>query len=356
MTRIVVLSLLSLFAQAQEPTGRITPLLSVSPSLMRIGQNSPVLVVLSNSNLQTNAQIQTNDSFTFSLDLLSAEFTEIDPVVITGDRFQPGDWRAAYGPDRYTLILTYIGENRVFPAAEYVSIRARISTTRGPAAGKLVLLLPNADRYRQAEVSFATLTSVDFPIGPPGERGPMGPKGDKGDPGPIGPQGPSGPQGPQGPQGPIGPRGERGEQGPTGDTGPRGFGGPPGPKGDTGSPGPQGLPGIQGIQGIPGPQGPQGLPGPNRQIVAGFITPAGVSFGSGYTVVRNGVGSYSLTFTTPFSGLPPAFVFSTGASASAFFVNSLLVRTDGVDLQFVRTSGQAADPDTGFFFNATAMN
>jgi hypothetical protein len=101
------------------------------------------------------------------------------------------------------------------------------------------------------------------------------------------------------------------QQGVKGDTG---LQGPQGVKGDTGPQGPQGVKGDAGADGGPGAQGPQGPQGAKGDT--GAMGPAGsglakvirggtygqeppgpgVYAGSGFTIVRNSIGNYTITF------------------------------------------------------------
>ncbi len=121
-------------------------------------------------------------------------------------------------------------------------------------------------------------------------------------------QGAAGPAGPQGPQGDTGPQGPQGLKG---NPGSDGINGAPGPQGPKGNPGSDGINGTNGVDGAPGPQGPQGpkgetgATGPAGTGLAKVIRGGtygqeppgpGIYAGSGFTIVRNSAGNYTITF------------------------------------------------------------
>jgi hypothetical protein len=90
--------------------------------------------------------------------------------------------------------------------------------------------------------------------------------------------------------------------------------GPAGPQGPTGAPGPAGP---QGPQGLPGPQGSPGVANGISKGVHGTINGLNLSIitGTGFTVARtspNGVGSYDITFSSPFTAPPTCVISSVG--------------------------------------------
>jgi hypothetical protein len=58
-----------------------------------------------------------------------------------------------------------------------------------------------------------------------------------------------------------------------------------------------------------------------------------------------------LTYTTPFPSNPVPF-FTVGAAATPFFFTVFANAATFVEVQFTRSTGGNADPDTGFFFMA----
>jgi hypothetical protein len=85
--------------------------------------------------------------------------------------------------------------------------------------------------------------------------------------------------------------------------GPQGIQGPQGPKGDTGSMGPQ------------GPAGPAGMSG---TVLYGTISNVGgIIIGTGFTVVHNSTGNYTISFNTPFPAQPSCVISSVGHSYSS---------------------------------------
>ncbi len=156
-------------------------------------------------------------------------------------------------------------------------------------------------RCKQTEirVSWNQTGSTGVP-GKPGPRGPAGPAGPTGLQGKPGLPGPAGPRGEQGLPGPAGTAGEQGkpglqgEQGKQGEQGEQGPAGPAGPRGETGR---QGETGPRGETGARGDTGPQGPAGPGFRRVAGYVNANGaVRHGIGFTVVRNGLGNYTINF------------------------------------------------------------
>ncbi len=109
----------------------------------------------------------------------------------------------------------------------------------------------------------------------------------------TGSAGPSGATGATGATGPAGAMGATGPTGPTGVTGPMGATGANGAGGATGATGQTGATGPQGSQGVPGTgQGPLTI----RGGTYGGVNGLGVYAGSGFTIVRNSAGNYTITF------------------------------------------------------------
>jgi hypothetical protein len=89
---------------------------------------------------------------------------------------------------------------------------------------------------------------------------------------------------------------EQGAKGDTGDTGPQGLKGNPGSDGTNGTDGAQGPQGQKGDTGAIGPAG-SGLAKVIRGGTYGQEPPGpGVYAGSGFTIVRNSIGNYTITF------------------------------------------------------------
>ncbi len=133
--------------------------------------------------------------------------------------------------------------------------------------------------------------------GPQGLKGDTGPQGLKGNPGSDGINGTNGADGAQGPQGL---KGNPGSDGINGAQGPQGLQGNPGSDGINGTNGADGAQGPQGPKGDTGAMGPTGS-GLAKVIRGGTYGEAppngrGVYAGSGFTLVRNSVGNYTITF------------------------------------------------------------
>lgn len=88
--------------------------------------------------------------------------------------------------------------------------------------------------------------------------------------------------------------------------------------------------------------------GSATRIVRGSVTGAGVGTGTGFTVVRNSAGNYTVTFTTAFSAAP--FVLAGVDGAANAFMLILSRSTTSFNIQTNNTGLSATD--TPFVFAA----
>jgi hypothetical protein len=87
---------------------------------------------------------------------------------------------------------------------------------------------------------------------------------------------------------------------------------------------------------------------PTPQIATAFINSAFVASGTGITVSRLSAGRFQITYTPAFANNPSVFI-TPGATSVPFFWNEIVNSAGGVLIQFRRSDGTAADPETGFF-------
>lgn len=183
----------------------------------------------------------------------------------------------------------------------------------GPVGNSIVgdwyLNSANGDYYEQTTATAWALrgnlrgptgtTGAQGPAGATGAQGPAGATGSQGPQGATGAQGPKGDTGAQGPAGAQGPQGTTGAQGPAGATGPAGPGVPAG--GATG----QVLTKTSGADYATGWQTPSGG-GSALKVVRGIVNGANgaIIAGTGFTVVRNGIGQYTVTYSPAFTVTP----------------------------------------------------
>jgi hypothetical protein len=139
--------------------------------------------------------------------------------------------------------------------------------------------------------------------------------------------------------------------------------GPQGLEGDPGPPDPAGPQGPAGPHGIPGPHGPVGPPGPGTQTISGLVGMSGATlFGTGFTVRRTAVGTYTLTFPAgTWRTFPAPVVIVTpqalvGVSLVAN-LGTISVTANGsatIEIFLSSTAGSSTRVDGRFAFNASA--
>ncbi len=88
--------------------------------------------------------------------------------------------------------------------------------------------------------------------------------------------------------------------------------------------------------------------GTDLRVVWGGVTSTGVvSHGDGFTATRNGVGSYTVTYTQPFGGRPSFVVDHANSASPVYHTNGF----DGAGSFSFTVNDAAGNPvDDGFFF------
>lgn len=308
---------------------KISPVLTVSPNILKIDTASTLSLCISNGNPTSTSALKKGDKFTLGFDAKCGIVTGVEPeAFVNSTKLSSKSFSVQLSTDFKSIVVTYVKSTpQLFGPGESVCIQAHISPPGSSGAGTIAFKGPAPpDRFNASQPAYAVLSMADFNIHPDltgivwkgewsgttsygvgdgvsyggssyictkdcvnlapdsnpnswdliaeaGAAGPQGPAGDRGPQGATGPEGPQGQQGQQGPQGATGPQGPQGtvgpqgQQGATGATGQQGPAGPQGPQGPQGSVGSQGNPGANGIDGLPGPKGD---PGP-----AGSMGPAG---------------------------------------------------------------------------------
>lgn len=255
MLAIALVSVITTPAWADDDTGngtKITPVVTVFPSLFPIGQTSSFFLSVSNGNPKSTKKIQSGDTFKFTFDANSGTgFALQSPVLVNSSTVTPADFGVVIDPTHKTVTITYIGATKDFAPGDSFGVKVSFTAPAQVGSGKISSVGPtSSDGYSAILPPYTTLSFMDFPTGPTGPQGPAGPSGPTGPAGPAGPQGVTGPTGETGPQGPQGPQGSQGPQGVPGPIGPVGPLGPLGPIGPQGPAGPTGPEGPQGEKGL----------------------------------------------------------------------------------------------------------
>ena len=253
---------------------KITPVVTVAPTLFAAGKASNAYLCVSNGNPSANKNIQSGDTFRLTLDnAVGAVSSFVSPVLVNSAILTAADFAVTFGATNNQIVIRYTGATKRFAPGDSFCVQVLFTASSNLGSGKMTAQGPSSGgengRYDNVLPAYTVISIVNFPTGPAGPQGPQGVQG---------PVGPMGPQGEHGVQGPVGAMGPQGSQGPKGDTGATGATGPQGSNGDKGDIGPQGVQGPagaagvqgpQGDQGLAGSQGPQGEPGPPVDLVAG---------------------------------------------------------------------------------------
>ena len=240
------------FLAAQTSNDKITPVCSVVPGAIQVGQTSSALVLCANGNISSTQKIQTGDAFTVQFNIADGQIAALIPaVIVNSSTLSPADFVVALGSAPDSLVVTYAGVAKTFAPGDSVAVEFSVIAPSKVGSGTIAFQFPTSAAYNAPLPAFVPFPATDFPLAPPGPQGPAGPPG---------------PEPPFIPQGPAGPTGATGPQGPVGKTGPVGPAGPPGIGGLDGQRGPQGPAGPAGAIGPTGPTGAPGAPGISSTI------------------------------------------------------------------------------------------
>ena len=116
-------------------------------------------------------------------------------------------------------------------------------------------------------------------------------------------------------------------------------------KEQTGSVGPKGPTGATGLTGPTGPTGANGL---TTGTIKGTVRIDGVFVGNGFTVEKNGMGLFTITFDYPFTDNYYALVITPNSTIGAMVGTTCLPSTAVVHLY----NGDNTQADSGFSFIA----
>src|SRR5215813_9307268 len=223
-----LLSAITARADDNEVNTKITPVVTVAPTLFPVGQLSDTFVCISNGNPSSTKSIQSGDVFKLTFDpsigVVSAVAT---PVMVNSSNLQAADFSASLGSEPNQIVISYIGEGKRFMPGDSFCVKVTFTANNAIGSGIITGETPSSGgekgRYNDVDPKYTTISIVDFATGPPGMKGDKGDKGDTGPQGQVGPPGPTGPQGPTGAEGVPGPTGATGQQGPAGPQGPKGL-------------------------------------------------------------------------------------------------------------------------------------
>ena len=202
---LTTLPLASVHADEDNNT-KITPVVTVTPNLLRVARTSNAFVCITNGNPSSTKTIRQGDSFTLTFDSSIGTLASFEPAVMVNSTIlRPADFLVTSGTSANQIVINYVGANKRFAPGDSLCVKVTIAASNVIGSGKVNCDVPSAraedGRYNDPILKYTTVSVVDFPTGPEGPQGPRGSNGDKGDKGDKGDRGDVGPQGTPGPGG-----------------------------------------------------------------------------------------------------------------------------------------------------------
>src|SRR5438045_3083037 len=127
--------LLATNIQAQTNNNRITPLLTVAPSIFAAGQTSNALLCISNDNATSAQRIQAKDTFTLTFDNVVGTVTFDQQIILNSSILTAADFGIQQGTTSNQILITYKGAIKTFPPGDRFCVRATIATPNKLGAG-----------------------------------------------------------------------------------------------------------------------------------------------------------------------------------------------------------------------------
>ena len=194
---------------------KITPVITVAPTLFTAGQASNAYLCVSNGNASSNKNIQFGDTFRLTLDnAIGTVSLFATPVLVNSATLSTADFAVSLGAANNQIVIRYFGTTKRFGPGDSFCVQLSFTANSSPGSGKVTAQGPSSGeengRYNDLLSPYTVISIVNFATGQSGPQGPQGPQGVPGPAGPIGPQGPEGPQGPKGDTGATGPQGAKG--------------------------------------------------------------------------------------------------------------------------------------------------
>jgi hypothetical protein len=201
------LALMPVSSVRADDTGNqnITPVITITPNLFKVGTTSNTFVCLTNGNPNSSRAMQTGDSFNLTFDASIGALTSFDPaVMVNSATLTSADFLATSGNAANKIVMTYVGASKVFAPGDSLCLKVTVAASTVIGAGKVNCEVQPAKgldrRYNDLVLKYTTISVVDFATGPQGDKGDKGDQGDKGDKGDKGDQGAQGPSGVSGHQ------------------------------------------------------------------------------------------------------------------------------------------------------------
>jgi len=95
-----------------QPDTRIVPLYTVSPAVFQTGLASNVQLYVLNANPNSTQQIQTADTFTFTLNITGGSIVNLGPITSVG--CTPSSFSTSLSADGKQITLVYNGPPAIF--------------------------------------------------------------------------------------------------------------------------------------------------------------------------------------------------------------------------------------------------
>ena len=196
------LALTAVSSVSADETGNqnITPIVTITPNLFKVGTTSSAFICITNGNANSGRTIQTGDSFALTVDASIGTLTSFDPaIMVNSATLTAADFLAASGNASNKIVINYVGPAKVFAPGDSFCMKITVAANSVIGSGKVNCEVQPAKgldrRYNDLVLKYTTISVVDFATGPQGDKGDKGDQGDKGDKGDKGDQGAQGPSG-----------------------------------------------------------------------------------------------------------------------------------------------------------------
>src|SRR5262249_17818527 len=120
----------------------IAPFVDLSPRVFPIGQRASALLTITNQDLASGSVLNRGDAFAFAFDLpWGGPVALAGPVLVNSQTFLPSEFAA--GARGGVVTLTHIGEAKIMPRGDAVSVLVDFLAPPAVSAGKIAASGPH---------------------------------------------------------------------------------------------------------------------------------------------------------------------------------------------------------------------
>ena len=132
---LLTLPLFSMTAALAQSGNQITPVITVSPGIFPIGQNSSIFLSVANGNASSNKNIQPGDTFVFTFDASSGTgFSLQSPVLVNSSTLTADDFGVSLSTSGQ-ITITYKGVAKIFTPGDSFTIKVSFQRRTGQVPG-----------------------------------------------------------------------------------------------------------------------------------------------------------------------------------------------------------------------------